>query len=190
MNTSSVAVIGGGSWATAIVKMLSNNVENVHWWIRNDETVDFIRRYKHNPSYLSDVELNLDIVQPSSNLKEVIERTEFIILAVPAAFLSAALSQLTAADFKNKKVFSAIKGIVPEKFQIVGDYMNSHFEVPFENIGVITGPCHAEEVAMEKLSYLTIACPTADTASTMASMIKCRYINTITSDDILSSMPL
>ena len=187
MNTSSVAVIGGGSWATALVKMLSNNLSNVHWWIRNEETVGFIRRYKHNPTYLSDVELNLDIVQPSSDLKSVIENTEFIILAVPAAFLSTALSQLNASDFKNKKVFSAIKGIVPEKFQIVGDYMNTHFEVPFENIGVITGPCHAEEVAMEKLSYLTIACPTTETASTMATMLKCRYINTITSDDIFGT---
>ena len=187
MNTSSVAVIGGGSWATAIVKMLSNNVEKVHWWIRNDETVDFIRRYKHNPSYLSDVELNLDIVHPSSDLKSVMQNTENIILAVPAAFLSSALSKLSSEDFKNKKVFSAIKGIVPEKFQIVGDYMNTQFEVPFENIGVITGPCHAEEVAMEKLSYLTIACPDSDTASTMASMLKCRYINTITSDDIFGT---
>jgi len=187
MKTTSIAVIGGGSWATALVKIASNNVSAVHWWIRNEESVAFIHRYKHNPNYLSDVELNLEIVRPSSSIKEVIATSDIIILAVPAAFLTKALEGLTTEDFKNKTVFSAIKGIVPEKFQIVGDYMHNTYAVPFDNIGVITGPCHAEEVALEKLSYLTVACPNATKADAMATLLKCRYIQTITSDDIFGT---
>jgi len=187
MNTNSIAVIGGGSWATALVKIASNNVSAVHWWIRNEESVAFIHRYKHNPNYLSDVELNLEVVRPSSDIKAVIASSDIIILAVPAAFLTKALEGLTEVDFKNKTVFSAIKGIVPEKFQIVGDYMHNTYAVPFEHFGVITGPCHAEEVALEKLSYLTVACPDAPKADAMATLLKCRYIQTITSDDIFGT---
>jgi len=187
MDQLSVAVIGGGSWATAIVKILSNNVKNIHWWIRNDETVEFINTYHRNPSYLSDVEIDPLIVHPSTNLKEVISNAHFIVLAIPAAFLMDAINPITTSDLKGKKVFSAIKGIVPAHNQIVGDFMHEKYSVLFNNIGVLTGPCHAEEVALEKLSYLTVACPDLNTASLMASMLRCRYIKTITSDDIFGT---
>ena len=187
MNFKSVAIIGGGSWATAIVKILSNNVNEIHWWLRNEESVTFVKRYQHNPNYLSDVSLDLKIVKPSTNLELIISTSECVVLAIPAAFLKTALSTLPSTIFQNKKIFSAIKGIVPEHNLSVGKYMNSHFNVSFENIGVITGPCHAEEVALEKLSYLTVASPDLNTATAMASVLNCRYIKTIVSDDIFGT---
>jgi glycerol-3-phosphate dehydrogenase (NAD(P)+) len=118
-----IAVIGGGSWATAIVKILSNNLEKIHWWVRSPETVEFIRKYKHNPNYLSDAEIDLDKVNINNNLKKSVADSDIIILAVPSAFLKATIETFGAEDFKNKFVFSAIKGIVPDELLIVGEYM-------------------------------------------------------------------
>lgn len=179
-----ISVIGGGSWATAIVKILSNNVESITWWVRSTETVDFIRKYKHNPNYLSDVNIDLERVDVTNDLSAAIRKSDIIILAVPSAFLKPALSTISAADFKGKIVFSAIKGIVPDELLIVGDFLNTKFEIPVSNIGVITGPCHAEEVAMERLSYLTIACQHVPNAELLAANMNCRYIKTTISDDI------
>ena len=183
----SVSVVGGGSWATALVKILSNNAGQIHWWIRNPESVDFIRQYRHNPSYLSDVEIDLSRVAPNANLVETLAASDYIVLAVPAAFLKTALSCISADALKGKKVFSAIKGIVPEHNKIVGDFLHSEYNVSLENLGVITGPCHAEEVAMEKLSYLTVACQDSATAAQMAALLTCRYIRTVRSGDIFGT---
>ncbi|MEO6904299.1 MAG: NAD(P)H-dependent glycerol-3-phosphate dehydrogenase [Bacteroidia bacterium] len=182
-----VAVIGGGSWATAIIKMLCNNATQVHWWLRNEETVELIKKFKHNPTYLSSVELDTTKLLLSTNLQEVIAKADIIIMAIPSAFLKDALANLTERDFENKKIFSAIKGIVPEYNLIVGEFFNKKYNVAIENIGVITGPCHAEEVAMEKLSYLTIACQNTENATMVASLLKCRYIKTTISDDIFGT---
>ena len=182
-----IAVIGGGSWSTAIVKMLCNNSPQVHWWIRNASTIEHIKKYNHNPNYLTSVEFNVDKLVLCTDLKEVISRADILIMAVPSAFLKDALSGLTEADFKNKKVFSAIKGIVPEHNLIVGEFFNTEYKIPLENIGVVTGPCHAEEVAMEKLSYLTIASQNVENATYVASQLNCRYIRTTVSDDIFGT---
>jgi glycerol-3-phosphate dehydrogenase (NAD(P)+) len=184
MGNTSVSVIGGGSWATAIVKILSNNVEKINWWVRSKETVDFILKYHHNPSYLSDVEIDTGRVAVNNDLKNSIEAAHVIILAVPSAFLKSSLEKIKAEDFQNKIVFSAIKGIVPDDLLIVGDFLNQKYQVPIEKIGVITGPCHAEEVAMERLSYLTLASKDTSNASLLGSMMNCRYIKTNISDDI------
>ncbi len=183
----SVSVIGGGSWATALVKILSNNVDTVHWWLRNEDTASFIRKYKHNPNYLTDVEIKLDKVQVGSNLPAALISSDIIILAVPSAFLKETLKNITAIDFKNKLVVSAIKGIIPDDLLIVGDFLQKKFSVPISSIGVITGPCHAEEVAMERLSYLTIACQNTENAERIASQLSCRYIKTKVSDDIFGT---
>ena len=178
-----IAVLGGGSWATALVKILTNNVADISWWMRNKESVDFIRKYHHNPNYLGDVELDMQKVKVTASLEEILD-AEYIVLAVPAAFLASSLASLSADRFNGKKVFSAIKGIEPSTNLIVGEYMHQHFGVPINNIGVITGPCHAEEVALEKLSYLTIASQDLTAAKELASWLSCRYIKTIVSDDI------
>lgn len=184
-----IAVIGGGSWATAIVKMLCNNVKGngdgkIGWWIRNEETVDYIKKFKHNPRYLNSVELHLDQLELSTDIAATIKNHDIVIMAVPAAFLEESLKGLTKKDFENKIVFSAIKGIVPGPLLIVGEYFNQEFSVPYTHIGVITGPCHAEEVALEKLSYLTIASQSNEFAQFVADKIACRYIRTAVSDDI------
>jgi glycerol-3-phosphate dehydrogenase (NAD(P)+) len=182
-----IAVVGGGSWATAIVKMLSNNCDNITWWIRKQETADFIAKYKHNPNYLSAVEIDLQRVQLQTSLATVIAEAEILILAVPAAFLADTLKGLSATHFKNKIVVSAIKGIVPHQNKIVGEYLHESFLVDYANIAVISGPCHAEEVALEKLSYLTIACNDTQHAGIVASYLSCRYIKCAVSDDIFGT---
>lgn len=179
-----LAVLGGGSWATALVKILCNHDVNIHWWLRNPDTVSHVRHYGHNPNYLSDVSLNLDKLNPVSDIGAALKKADWVILAIPAAFLQEALSGLDAGAFGGKVVFSAIKGIVPGHNLIVGDYMHSQFGVPIRQIGVITGPCHAEEVALEKLSYLTIACQHSGHTHSMARLLGCRYIRTVESDDI------
>lgn len=179
-----IAVIGGGSWATALVKIFSNNVDTIHWWVRTADTADFISKYRHNPNYLSDVEINLDKVSISNDLTKTIADSDIIILAVPSAFLKPTLEKIKAHDFKNKTVFSAIKGIIPDDLLIIGDYLRQKLSIPLNKIGVITGPCHAEEVAMERLSYLTIASTDNVTATTLATLMNCRYIKTLVSDDI------
>ena len=179
-----ISVIGGGSWATALVKILSNNVGTIHWWVRSAETAEFMRKYRHNPNYLSDVEINLSKVNITDDLPAVIAPAEIIILAVPSAFLKSALEKIKPQDLKNKIVFSAIKGIIPDELLIIGDFLQQKYEIPLSNIGVITGPCHAEEVAMERLSYLTLASTNIETASKLAIQMNCRYIKTSVSDDI------
>jgi len=184
MNKKSIAVIGGGSWATAIVKMLSNNSENINWWVRNKETADYIEKFHHNPNYLSSVEFEIKKITITSDLKKTISKSDVIIMAVPSAFLKETLSSVSKEDLKEKIIFSAIKGIVPEHNLIIAEFFNQVYEVPIDNVGVITGPCHAEEVAMEKLSYLTIASQNQDNAKFIADKLACRYIKTIVSDDI------
>ncbi len=179
-----IAVIGGGSWATALVKMACNNAENVGWWVRNNETAEYIKKYRHNPSYLSSVEFNMSKLVVSSNIKKLVAESDVLIMAIPSAFINDSLKELTPDDFKNKKIFSAIKGIVPEHNLIIAEYFNQVFKVPIENVGVITGPSHAEEVAMEKLSYLTIASQNTESAEFMSNALACRYIKTSISDDI------
>ena len=182
----SIAVVGGGSWATAIIKILSDNLisKEIYWWMRNTEAIEHIRKYNHNPHYLSSVEIKVPDTNLSTDLKQIISKSDNILLNVPAAFLKDALKDIEPDDFKGKKVISAIKGIVPDENMIVGEFLNQHYQIPFEDIIVVSGPCHAEEVALEKLSYLTIASQNAEAARHLASMLNTRYIKTNVSDDI------
>jgi glycerol-3-phosphate dehydrogenase (NAD(P)+) len=182
MEAPNIAVLGGGSWATAIVKMLSNNTAQLGWWLRNEETVAYVKKHKHNPKYLSSVEFDTNRINVSSDIKGLISWADYVVLAIPSAFLKEALSDCHDL-FKDKVVFSAIKGIVPEDNAIVGDFMHNSFNVPYESIGVITGPCHAE-VALERLSYLTIASQDLEKAQVIADHLSCRYIKTTVSEDI------
>lgn len=181
-----IAVVGGGSWATAIVKILSDNLidKEIYWWMRNNDAIEHIRKYNHNPHYLSSVEIKLPTENLSSDLKSIIAASNLILLNVPAAFLKEALKDISSDDLKGKKIISAIKGIVPDENMIIGEFMNQHYHIPFSDIIVISGPCHAEEVALEKLSYLTIASQDNNLAAHFASMLNTRYIKTNVSDDI------
>ena len=183
-NGKRIAVIGSGSWATAIVKILCNNANKVNWYFRSQEDVEYLNQYQHNPRYLSSVQFDIDKLNLSSNLFETLTQAEVIILAVPSAFINNTLKNIPKEVFKDKTVFSAIKGIVPEYNLIVGEYLNTVFQVPLDNIGVITGPCHAEEVALEKLSYLTLASRDINKADELCDYMRCRYIKCSSSDDI------
>jgi glycerol-3-phosphate dehydrogenase (NAD(P)+) len=182
-----IAVIGGGSWATALVKLLSNNVGHITWWMRDKEAINHMKTYFHNKNYLSSIEFDISQLDLSSDLKATFKNADYIILAVPSAFIKEALSPLSAGDFDGKIIFSAIKGIVAEDNMIVGDFLNRQYNVDLKNIGVIMGPCHAEEVALEKLSYLTIACPDTSKAEFIAEKLSCRYLKTGVSDDIFGT---
>lgn len=181
-----IAVIGGGSWATANVKILTDNDtdKEIFWWMRNESAVQHIQQFKHNPNYISSVEIGVPAQNISTDLKSTLAKADFVLLNVPAAFLKDALEGITPSDFFGKKVISAIKGIVPDENQIIGEFLNQHYGIPFENFLVVSGPCHAEEVALEKLSYLTIASRDNALAAEFAGMFTTRYIKTIVSDDI------
>jgi len=184
--TKNYAVIGGGSWATAIVKMLSENLDQVGWYMRSVYAIEHIKRNDHNPNYLSSVEFDPQQLLLSDNINEVVDRADVCIFAIPSAFVFKELEQLEI-PLKGKIIFSAIKGIVPETGLIVGEHFNEHHDIAFEDIGVITGPCHAEEVALERLSYLTIACADSEKADMLAAVMTSDYINCKTSDDIIGT---
>jgi glycerol-3-phosphate dehydrogenase (NAD(P)+) len=180
------AVIGGGSWATAIAKMLCDNVPEIYWYMRNEEAIAHIRTKNHNPNYLSSVEFDNKKLKLTHDINEAITNADYLIFAIPSAFLEKELQNLKVS-FKDKVIFSAIKGIVPETSLIVGEHFHTKYGVSLSDIGVITGPCHAEEVALERLSYLTIACADAEKAKIMASNMSSRYIKTKISDDIIGT---
>ncbi|SMC42630.1 NAD(P)H-dependent glycerol-3-phosphate dehydrogenase [Cellulophaga tyrosinoxydans] len=180
------AVLGGGSWATAIVKMLTENVDSVQWFMRNTDAIEHIRTQGHNPNYLSSVEFDTNQLVLTNDINEAIENSDIIIFVIPSAFLEHELGNLKVS-LKGKTVFSAIKGIVPETGLIVGEHLHDKYDIPYKNIGVITGPCHAEEVALERLSYLTIACADKKKAEIVAEHLSSDYIKTKTSDDIIGT---
>jgi glycerol-3-phosphate dehydrogenase (NAD(P)+) len=171
-----IAVIGGGSWATALVKILSENQVKIKWWIRRKADVDFIRKYNHNPSYLTDVAINPRKVKTYNKMSEALNGVEYIILAIPAAFIPATLKDLNKKHFEGKKVVSAIKGMIPEENLLVTDWIERAFSLPIGQTCVIAGPCHAEEVALEKQSYLTIASPNIEVAKSFANLLNCRFL--------------
>ena len=181
-----IAVLGGGSWATAIVKMLSENLENIGWYMRSVYAIEHIKRNKHNPSYLSSAELHPEQLDLSDDMNYIVDNYDVLIFAIPSAFINTELKKLTSS-LEGKTIFSAIKGIVPETGLIIGEHFHQKFNIPFENIGVLTGPCHAEEVAMERLSYLTLACQDAEKAKYLSKYIAGRYIKTKISDDIIGT---
>jgi len=182
-----IGVIGSGSWATAMIKMLTDNQQTKHinWWVRKQEDIDYIEQYHHNPSYLSAVEVKLDHISLYSEPNDVFQNSDIIILNTPAAYLEEALKDLQPEDFKDKLLVSAIKGIVPSIKMIVGEFLNKKFEVPLEDTVVVGGPCHAEEVSLEKLSYLTFASKNTANAAVVAQFFQNHYIKTVVSNDML-----
>jgi glycerol-3-phosphate dehydrogenase (NAD(P)+) len=183
---SKIAVLGGGSWATAIVKLLSENVSlenSINWYMRNTDAINFIKEHERNPKYLSSVELDTSVLNLSNDINEVIENSDVLIFAIPSAFLQEALKDVVV-DIKDKIIVSAIKGIVPEHNLIIAEYFNAVFDVPLDSSVVIAGPCHAEEVALERLSYITIASQDLLKAEFVANLLETRYIKTTISDDI------
>ncbi|HLV24145.1 MAG TPA: NAD(P)H-dependent glycerol-3-phosphate dehydrogenase [Moheibacter sp.] len=186
MSKPKVGLVGGGSWATAIAKMLCKNHDTIHWWVRNEATKDYILKHKHNPNYLSSVEFQSEQLQLTTDINELIENSDWVIFAVPSIHLESCLKDLKIS-LEDKFLVSAIKGIVPGHFKIVGEFLYEEFNMSFENFGVISGPCHAEEVALERLSYLTIAAQDPEKAKMVAEGLACSFIKTKISKDIFGT---
>jgi glycerol-3-phosphate dehydrogenase (NAD(P)+) len=180
-----IGIIGNGSWATALVKILTDNGQKVNWWIRNEQSIEDIRRRRHNPNYLSSAYFDVSLLTLENDVQKVVEASSLVVMAVPSAYILAALEQLQPRALDSKKILSAIKGLVPGEDVLLNEYLGHRFKVPLENYFAVLGPCHAEEVAAEKLSYLTFSGIDTRTAEDIASLFKTNYINTIVNPDIL-----
>ncbi len=182
-NSYRIGVVGSGSWATAIVKILHENRDSINWYLREPEIIENIQRHRNNPLYLSSVYFDLSKINLSCDINKVIRNSDIIIFVVPSAFLKVWLEPLTE-NLKGKFIVTAIKGIIPQDNITVAEYFNQHYNVPFDSIGVISGPCHAEEVALGRLSYLTISCKNVERAKLIGSFLESHYIKTIAGTDI------
>jgi len=183
LKSKKVAIIGSGSWATAIAKMVLENVKHINWYMRKPETTEHFEKTGHNPRYLQNVEFDTNRITFYNDIDEITSDSGILIFAIPSAYLPVILGNMKT-DISKKHILSGIKGVVSEENLLVVQYFNRFFNVPFENMGVIAGPCHAEEVALKRLSYLTVACTDEKKAEKFASLITCDYIKTTVSDDI------
>lgn len=180
------SIIGGGSWATALAKILSENNHTISWYMRSVYVKEHLQHQGHNPNYISSVEFDVEKLQLTNDINEAVAQSDYVIFAIPSAFLYDELQKLTVS-LQDKVIFSAIKGIVPETSLIVGEHFHRQYDIPYSHIGVITGPCHAEEVALERLSYLTIACSDKAKARALAKALSNDYIKAKISDDIIGT---
>lgn len=179
-----IAIIGGGSWATAIAKLVLNNTDQINWYMRRKDRIDEFKRLGHNPAYLSSVKFDIDRINFSSNINQVVKQSDTLIFVTPSPYLKHHLKKLRA-KLSDKFVVSAIKGIVPDENMIVTNYLKDFYNIPEGNIAVLGGPCHAEEVALERLSYLTIGCTDTEKAQKIASVFNCHFMKTTTSNDVI-----
>jgi glycerol-3-phosphate dehydrogenase (NAD(P)+) len=176
--------MGGGSWATAIAKMFLAQEETINWYMRRDDRIADFKRLGHNPAYLTSVKFDVKRINFYNNINDIVKNSDTLVFATPSPYLKSHLKKLRT-KLKDKIIITAIKGIVPDDNLIVSDYFTKEYGVPSENIAVLGGPCHAEEVAMERLSYLTLACPDMEKAKIFARQLACSYIKTSISDDII-----
>ena len=177
------AVIGDGSWATALTKIILETGTSVSWYIREADMMEYIREHGNNPRYLRDVHFHSDKLSTTNDINDAVAEAQIVVLVVPSVYLKTTLEPLTVS-LEDKFVISAIKGIVPGENITVAEYMNEKYGVPFEQIGIVAGPCHAEEVALERLSYLTIACKEIENAKVVGEKVHAPYINLTYSTDI------
>ncbi|MDR1846640.1 MAG: NAD(P)H-dependent glycerol-3-phosphate dehydrogenase [Bacteroidales bacterium] len=179
-----IAVLGGGSWATAIVKIASENHNEVFWWVREKAIEKSVRKYGYNALYLRSCELDSHKIHISTKIEDIVTETKNIVLVIPSAFLADSLKGLTNNDFKGKNVISAVKGIVPQTNRIVADFLYDKYGLSMEHQAVVSGPSHAEEIAAQRLTYLTIGSKNETLAKHFATKFACRYVKTTTSTDI------
>lgn len=177
-------VIGSGSWATALAKILTDNRIPIHWWVRSESIIRHIRNRHHNPQYLSSVYFDNNLLTLSGGVSEVIDASDCLVMAVPSAYMSSALEGLDRGAFRGKKVVSAIKGILPEQNLLLNEWLETEFGFAPEDYFTVMGPCHAEEVAAEKLSYLTFSGQEEAATRELAACFTTEYLNTIVNHDI------
>lgn len=186
MKKARVGVLGSGSWASAIVKMLLENLDNVNWWVRNEKSAVHILQYGHNPRYLTSAGFDTHKLTVSTQIEDVVGNSDILVIAIPSAFVVKALEKFNL-NFEGKRIITAIKGIIPEYNAIPVRYFHKTYDIAYDDMCMISGPCHAEEVALERLSYLTIAGQDAKFNEQVANMLRCRYIKCTTSDDLFGT---
>jgi len=179
-----LGVIGSGSWATALAKILTDNRLPINWWVRNESTIRHLQTRHHNPHYLPSVYFDTSLLTLNNKVDEVIANSDCLIIAVPSAYLTETLAGLDRNAFSGKKLVSAVKGILPGKNLLLNDYLEGEFNVQIKDYFTVMGPCHAEEVAAEKLSYLTFSGRDATLTEEIASYFKTEYLNTVVNSDI------
>lgn len=175
--------MGGGSWATALAKLLMRNCPTIHWYMRRDDRIEEFKRLRHNPAYLTDVVFDVDRISFSSDINEICRECDTLVLAFPSPYFKEHINKITE-DISSKAIVSAIKGIVPDDNVLVTDYMHSRFSINKDHMMVISGPCHAEEVALDRISYLTIGGHNAPMAEAFARCIASKNSHTIISTDV------
>ena len=178
-----LAIMGGGSWATAIAKILLSTEDSINWYIRRDDRIADFKRLGHNPAYLSGVQFDVNRINFSSDINQVVEDSEVLVFVTPSPYFKSHMKKLKA-KLRDKFVVSAIKGIVPDDNLLMSDYFHRYYGVPEENISVVAGPCHAEEVALERLSYLTVGCKELENAQAIARKLTNSYVKTSVSEDV------
>lgn len=178
-----IAVMGGGSWATALAKLLLQNCETITWYMRRDDRIEEFKRLRHNPAYLTDVDFDIERINFSSDINAVCENADTLLLVMPSPYFTDHMDKITV-DISSKAIVSAVKGIVPDTNELITDYMVRRFGVdPARNL-VVSGPCHAEEVALDRPSYLTIGCANLEMAEDFAKLIRGKNTHAITSSDV------
>lgn len=178
-----VAIIGSGSWATALAKIIMHNVPDINWHIRRQEVIDEFVEIRRNPNHLEWAYFDVSRIHFSADINAVIEESDLIVLAIPSPYIKQSLNEIIV-DMSQKFVISAVKGMIPDENLLVTEYMHQYFHIPKENLGVIAGPCHAEEIALERLSYLTVGCKDVVKAREWSKLFDTPYVRTTPSNDV------
>ncbi|MBP3566616.1 MAG: NAD(P)H-dependent glycerol-3-phosphate dehydrogenase [Paraprevotella sp.] len=179
-----IAIMGGGSWATAIAKMMLERNDSIHWYMRRDDRIEEFRRLGHNPAYLTSVHFDVNRITFSSDINKIVEEADTLIFVTPSPYLKSHLKKLKV-KLRDKFIVTAIKGIVPDENLVCSEYFHQVYGVPEDNLAVLGGPSHAEEVALGRLTYLTIGCTDLEKAQNFADMISSEYVKTKISDDVI-----
>lgn len=180
-----ICILGGGTWGTALAKIVLMNQKHLHWYIRRTEQIEGFYKFGHNPDYLTNVKFNLAHITFYSNIERAIKDSDTIIMAMPSPYVKQYLKRIWNSTFKGKFMVSAIKGIVPNENMVISEYLAYNFKIPTENIGVLSGPCHAEEIALERLSFLTAACKDVEKAKLLSKGISSRIMHASVSEDVV-----
>lgn len=182
-----IGLLGSGTWATAIIKiLLEDNGRHLNWWVREEEIIETLRTEHYNPLYISEVDIDTSRTDIDSDIARIVEQSDDIYLVIPSAFVAGALAQLPTDALRGKRIVSAVKGLVPDSAQIITDYLHTQYDIPYENLCIVSGPSHAEETAKQRHTYLTVASPNEAFAQEVRNQLKCNYIHTVYSSEMAS----
>jgi glycerol-3-phosphate dehydrogenase (NAD(P)+) len=179
-----IGILGSGSWATALAKIVLANADDINWYIRKQETIDEFIENRRNPNHLELAYFDTSKIHFSNDINQVIEQSDVLILAIPSPYIKQSLDDINI-DISKKKIISAVKGMIADENMRVTEYLHSRYNIPYEHIGIVAGPCHAEEIALERLSYLTIGCVDINQSNEWCKMMTTKYVHTTPSEDVV-----